>query len=127
MSKALRILCIISLLWSVISTSRCVGLQYKFMKSQRNVVNLAKESNKFLVDYNTLLDTLKIMVAVDTIKDVEAKIVTRTVTRTVYIKVPVTEQLPIKPAKVVRDSIQPRRGSSEYGTSEADTYLVKSH
>ena len=104
MNRPLRFVLIMSLVYSIGSTTRCSIIEGRYFRAQKNVTNTAQLINNVTSDFSKFRESVDSMTTADTVRGVVYRTITRTITKVVYVKMQVVAPIPKRTMEIRRDT-----------------------
>jgi len=125
MNRPLRFVLIMSLIYSIGSTTRCSIIEGRYFRAQKNVTNTAELINNVTSDFSKFRESVDSMTTADTVRGVVYRTITRTVTKIVYVKVPVVNTIPKRIMEIRRDSTSNLSDTGEVNGPIEETMVTR--
>lgn len=125
MNRPLRFVLIMSLIYSIGSTTRCSIIEGRYFRAQKNVTNTAQLINNVTSDFSKFRESVDSMTTADTVRGVVYRTITRTVTKIVYVKVPVVNTIPKRIMEIRRDSASNLSDTGEVNGPIEETMVTR--
>lgn len=125
MNRPLRFVLIMSLVYSIGSTTRCSIIEGRYFRAQKNVTSTAQLINNVTSDFSKFRESVDSMTTADTVRGVVYRTITRTVTKIVYVKVPVVNTIPKRIMEIRRDSTSNLSDTGEVNGPIEETMVTR--